>query len=264
MNKLSILTICVALLCIACGNKNKSVPEEQDLAAKKALQGVWVDEEDDDVAFRIKGDTVYFPDSTSMPVYFMMKRDSFILCGANRVAYPVVKHTPHLFVFVSQNGEQVRLVKGDDAAYMQMFSPRKTAVAINHHKLLKQDTVVVFNDERYHSYVQVNPTTYKVVKASYNDDGVEVDNVYYDNIIHLGLYQGNRKIYSQNVLKSQFSSVVPAGALEQAVFSNLVFLRMDKEGAHYNAVLAIPDSMTSYIVEFIVDYNGKATIKEGK
>ncbi len=58
-------------------------------------------------------------------------------------------------------------------------------LALNQNTLIKRDTVVVRGDEKYHLYVQVNPTSYKVYKSSYNDDGVEVDNVYYDNIVNL-------------------------------------------------------------------------------
>lgn len=264
MKHTTFLFICLTLLCVACGHKGQPKEEPQDYAAKKAMQGVWVDEDEEDVAFRIKGDTVSFPDSTTMPVYFMVKSDSFVLCGVNRVAYPIVKRTPHLFVFVNQNGEQVRLVKSDDASYAEMFGQKKEAVAINQNTLLKRDTVVTFDGERYHSYVQVNPTTFKVVRTSYNDDGVEVGNVYHDNIIHLSVYQGGRKVYSQNVPKQQFARMVPKGVLSQAVFSDLVFLSIDKEGIHYNAVLAIPDSMTSYIVELIVGFNGTTRMRVGK
>lgn len=43
--------------------------QEEDLAAKKMLQGIWLnDDDEDDVAFRAKGDTIYYPDSTSQPV----------------------------------------------------------------------------------------------------------------------------------------------------------------------------------------------------
>ena len=58
--------------------------------------------------------------------------------------------------------------------------------------MLKRDCVVFFNDEKYHCYIQINPTTYKVVKPSVNDDGVEVDNVYYDNIVNLTVFNGNK------------------------------------------------------------------------
>ena len=131
-----------------------------------------------------------------------------------------------------------------------MFDSKSTPISINQNKLLKRDTVLLHNNERYHSYVQVNPTTYKVMKATCNDDGVQVDNVYYDNIIHLSVFKGNTKV---------FSSVLSEKILDQLVFSDLTLTCIDNKGIHYNAILAIPDSMTSYIVEVTVGFDGSIT-----
>lgn len=261
----AVLMSALVVLCLVACRRNKALPDDgQDYSAKKSLQGVWVDDNDEDVVFRIKGDTVFFPDSTSMPVYFMVKQDSFVLCGANRVAYPIIKRTPHLFVFVNQSGEQVRVVKSSDSSYLGMFSAKKPVVAINQNKVLKRDTVIMYRNGRYHSYVQVNPTTFKVLKASCNDDGVEVDNVYHDNILHLSLYNGGTKIFSGNILKRDFGRQVPKGVLDQAIFSDLTLGLVDNEGFHYNAVLVVPDTMTSYIVEFVVGFDGKVTKRVAK
>lgn len=245
---------------VACGNRgDKAKTVEEDLTAKKYLQGIWLDDDGDDVAFRIKGDTVYFPDSTSAPAYFRVERDSFVIVGGNTVKYHIVKQTPHLFVFVNQNGERVRLCKTTDNSYMEMFAP-KAVQSVNQNRVVKRDTVLYHNNEKYHCYVQVNPTTYKVMKASYNDDGVEVDNVYYDNIINLSVYNGQRRIYSSDLRKSAFAKQVPAPFLQQAVFSDMTFLSVDGEGIHFLANLAIPDTNLSYMVEMVVKYNGQ-TVK---
>ena len=57
-------------LCVSCKDKKNVQTIEEDRVAKKTLQGVWIDEDEEDVVFRIKGDTVFFPDSTIMPVAF--------------------------------------------------------------------------------------------------------------------------------------------------------------------------------------------------
>ena len=103
-----------------------------------------------------------------------------------------------------------------------------------------------------------------MLKASCNDDGVEVDNVYHDNILHLSLYNGGTKIFSGNILKRDFGRQVPKGVLDQAIFSDLTLGVVDNEGFHYNAVLVVPDTMTSYIVEFIVGFDGKVTKRVAK
>jgi hypothetical protein len=233
---------------------------KENKQAKALLQGIWVNEDDEDVAFRVKGDTIFYPDTTSLPVYFMIIRDTIVLKGTNEVRYPVEKQTAHLFVFRNQNGEEVRLVKSenpDDALSFEAKRPQ----ALNQRQLIKRDTVVVYGNDRYHCYVQVNPTTYKVFKTSYNDDGVEVENIYYDNIIHMGIFKGAAKVYSSNFYKQDFKGKVPADFLNKSVLSDFIFNGIDAEGVHYNALLGIPDSPSSYVVEVLVSFGGKLTLR---
>lgn len=251
------------LLGLTCCGHKAAAPEEvkEDAAAKKLLQGIWLnDDEEDDVAFRVKGDTIYYPDSTSQPVYFYIAGDTLVMKGANVVKYPILKQAAHLFEFKVQNGDVVKLVKTDDKSYLQQFV-REHTVALNQNMLIKRDTVVTDGEEKFHLYVQVNPTTYKVFKSSYNDDGVEVDNVYYDNIINLNVFRGANKVFSRDFHKQDFKHQVPASFLEQAILSDLVYDHVDKQGVHYLAVLAMPDSSTSYQVEVVISTNGHMSMK---
>ena len=65
MNKLLLVAICVglAITLLSCGNQKTSQGESRE--AKALLQGTWMDNETEDVLFQMKGDTVYFSDSTS-------------------------------------------------------------------------------------------------------------------------------------------------------------------------------------------------------
>ena len=135
----------------------------EDLKAKQMLQGIWVNEDEEDVAFRAKGDSIFYPDTTSQPVSFQVFGDTLVLHGANNVKYLIVKLKPHLFIFKNQNGETVRLTLSNDKADLMAFDTRRPQ-ALNQNRLIKRDTVVTFEGQRYHSYVQVNPTTFKVVK----------------------------------------------------------------------------------------------------
>ena len=133
----------------------------------------------------------------------------------------------------------------------------KTVLTINQNKIVKRDTVFYNNGDKYHCYIQVNPTTYKVAKSSCNEDGVQVDNVYYDNIVNLNVYKGAGKVYSSDMRKEIFKNEVPNQFLRQAVFSDMTFDKADNEGMHFFAVLAIPETSISYYVENVVTYNGK-------
>lgn len=258
MKRIYYLMIPVALLSLGCNNKGERdmLAEEENLSAKKELQGIWIDENEGDATFCMKGDTVYFPDETSAPLYFRIEKDSFVLYGANVTKYPIVKQTTHLFEFENQNGEHVRLVKSNDAGYIRLFD-RQRVVLVNQNKLIKRDTVVYNDNEKYHCYVQVNPTTYKVYRATCNDDGVEVDNVYYDNIVHLSIFHGSKKLYSSNVTKNDFDKQVSRQFLKQSVLSDMTFYKIDHEGIHCFAILGIPNSPSNFMVEFVVSYEGK-------
>ncbi|MBO4826539.1 MAG: DUF4738 domain-containing protein [Prevotella sp.] len=256
------------LLLIVCLAGCKKTRQEQPSApvvkenkkAKQMLQGIWLNEDAGDVAFRAVGDSILYPDSMSMPVHFMVIGDTLVLKGEKTVKYPIVKQGEHLFIFKNQNNEAVRLVKSEDPDDIFSFE-EKRVLTVNQRKLIKRDTVVVFNNERYHCYVQVNPTTYKVYASSYNDEGVEVQNIYYDNIIHISVFNGARKVFSKDFYKKDFAKQVPQDFLRQSVLSDFEFGRLDEQGVHYNAMLCIPDSPSSYVVEVIISYAGQLSLR---
>lgn len=229
--------------------------------AKSMLQGIWVDSETEEVSFKVKGDTVYFPDSVSMPAYFRVVEDSFLLGSSS---YAIVKQAAHLFWFRNQNGDVVKLSKSDDPNDVLDFEQHAQPKVITMNEVVKKDSVVMFGNKRYHWYVVINPTRYKVLKASYNDDGVGVENVYYDNIIHISLFEGAQRLFSRNFRKQMFAMQVPAQFLEQAVLGNMEFDHIDSHGFHFNATLCIPDGASCYLVETLVDYSGevKMTLME--
>lgn len=241
------------------GKEQQQLPEE-DRNAKQMLQGIWVDEDEQDVAFKAKGDTIYYPDSTSQPVYFQIISDSLVLHGANESKYAIIKQTRNLFIFKNQNGDEVKLVLSDDPDDASFFTSERPQ-PLNQGMLIKRDTVLNYNGERYHCYVQVNPTTYKVVSQSYNSEGVGVDNVYYDNIINLNVYHGAQKLFGGDFRKQQFKGKVPEQYLTQSILSDMTLKSIDAKGIHYIASLIIPGTnMSSYQVEISVDYNGRLRI----
>jgi len=223
------------------------------------LQGIWVNSVEGDVAFRAKGDTLFYPDTTSMPVKFRIIGDTLELQDVDMVKYPVIKQTENLFQFRNQNGDVVSLKRSEDPVDAMSFR-RAIPHVLNQNKLIKKDTVIFWNSERYHIYTQVNPTTYKVIKTSYNDEGVEVSNVYYDNIINLAIFNGARRLYSSDFHKSAFKSHVPAEFLSQSVLSDMTFEKADADGLHSMAYLGIPDSQANFIVEVLVSWTGKMTL----
>lgn len=224
------------------------------------LQGVWISDEDESPALMAKGDSIFYPDSTSMPVAFKIVSDTLYLIGGTTATYPIESQSEHIFSFRNPNGETVKLVKSDDAEDFSYFE-MKQPVVLNQRRLIKRDTIVAGPADRYHCYVQVNPTTYKVYKSSINDSGLEVSNVYYDNTVHFAIFKGAQRLYSHDFKKLDFKNLLPMLNMKETILSDMEFQKTDAEGIHYLALLGIPDTATSYMVEVTVSYQGKLTMK---
>lgn len=256
MKRLSIILV-LALTLSSCNRQgSKDVPENKE--AKEMLQGVWIDAESGDVSFRVKGDTIFYADSTSMPAYFRIIGDSLVL--ASGTSYSIVKQMPHIFWFSNQNGDVVKLEKSEDPTDESEFV-HDTPRVLSYTHQVKTDSVVSFNGEQYHWYIAINPTKYKVTKRSFNDDGLEVENVYYDNIMHIAVFQGSRRIYSSDFRKQQYAGKVPADFLNEAVLGNMEYSSIDAAGLHFNATLCIPDGASCYLVETLISFDGRLSMK---
>ena len=229
---------------VACKQQRNDVSENEtpeDLEAKAMLQGIWIESETEEVSFLAKGDTIFFPDSTSQPSYFRIVSDSFCL-GENR--YAITKQTEHLFCFQNQAGEEVRLEKSENKEDSLAFLDNQPEI-LSLNEVLKIDSVVLFGGERYHWYIAVNPTRY----------------IYYDNIIHISLYRGSECLFSRDIKKQMFADDVPQQFLDQAVLGNIKYDHVDSRGVHFNANLCIPDVASCYLVETLIGFDGQMTKK---
>ncbi|MDE7085701.1 MAG: DUF4738 domain-containing protein, partial [Prevotella sp.] len=151
----SIVFLCAALmLLIGCGQRNGCADElSESSEAKALLQGVWIDEDTENVVFKLQGDSVYYADSTSMPAYFKVVGDTLYIGTSGR--YHIEKHSEHVLWFKSQDGELVKLNKDDDSKE-EFVRPQTQILTLT--EVLKKDTVVFWEGERYHLYIAGNPT----------------------------------------------------------------------------------------------------------
>lgn len=259
-----IASLIVVLFVLSCNNSNKQEKNiVEDKAAKAMLEGIWLDADGENVTFKIKGDTVYYPDSMTHPVMFKIISDTMIFYGKNISKYPIIKQSENIFEFRNQTGDVIKLIKSNNPNDSIQFV-RYTPILLNQNRVIKRDSIVSFQGENYHCYVQINPTTYKVYRTFYNDEGLEIENIYYDNIIHISIFSGNVKLFSKDFRKGDFSSNVPKNMLSQSVLSDIRLDYLDKNGFHYLTQLAIPDSPTSFVVKLTVSYGGKVTMSVAK
>lgn len=248
---------------ILCGckntDKNSAFSSEENKKAKQIMQGIWVSDDDGSVVMKVKGDSIIYADTTLTPVTFAIYGDTLITKNFTEAHYAIIKQTPHIFQFASATGDSIRLIKSDNPDDSLAFVQHHvvTASEINQRQTIKRDTVLRHADKQYHAYVQVNPSTYKVIISSVNESGLKVDNVYYDNIINIALFQGERKLFSKNMSKQDFSKLVPASFLQQSILSDITIEQIGEDGVHFLASILQPDSETSYIVNITISYQGK-------
>ena len=245
---------------VSCSNqKQHSVSNmEGDSLLMNRLQGSWEDEYIGNVVFTIQGDTIFYNDSLSAPAPFFIKNDTLFVGGEGDISYILKKITASTLVLASYNGEELSLVRCEKTLRP---APRSDArVTINQHKKIKRDTVMTYGGRRYHAYSQVNPTTYRVYRQTTNPDGLNVESVYYDNIVYIGVYGEKGKIFSQDFHKQDFSTLVPQNFLSDAVLSEILFDKATVDGVSFIAVLAIPDSETSYRININISPDGEKTL----
>lgn len=263
MNKiLGILSIIVALLCVSCGDKN---PEgrKSDSRLEAMLAGVWINEDNESVVFKAVNDTLYYPDTDVLPVHYRIYGDSMYIDGDIPMKYFIEKLTSNVFKFRNQNQEIITLIKSNNPDIETAFGEEEEIFDDDIiQELVKRDTIVTNGDRRYHCYVQINPTTYKVIKSDYNDEGVGVSKMYYDNIIHLAVYEGAHKVFSSDIRKDDFHKYVPAEVMRQSILSDVVYDRCDSKGIVFHALLRVPESASGYIVFITISPNGKITLSQ--
>ncbi len=259
-NYLFALCLLCAALCASCGSNEQqsSNSANEDTLAIAELQGIWLDAEEDDMAFRIKGDTIYYPDTISRAVRFAIMGDTLCMYGSNVSKYPLVKRSLTQLSFRNAGGDTVRFIKSDSPTDSIYFLRRPT-VALNQSTLVKSDTIVSHNADKYHCYYQVNPTTYKVYKSTINDDGIEVESVFYDNIAHLSVYIGAKRLFSKDFSKNDFSTALPESIISQCILSAISLCKVTDSGLLHSALLAMPDSPSCFVADFMVSYSGELT-----
>ena len=256
MRYFTLITLLLLLLA-GCGKRGSSTDRRDESRQAKALmQGVWMDQGSESVVFKIEGDSVYYPDSTSQTVYFYVVDDTLYIGKSSR--YHIEKQTEHMLWFQGQDGELVKLEKTDAENQDEAFEKPQILTLT---EVLKKDTVVMYNDQRYHLYIAVNPTRYKVVRHTLNDEGLDVENIYYDNIIHLSVFQGSRQLFSRDFRKNMYEKQVAERFLGQSILNNMDYEKVDGDGFHLNCSLCMPGDASCYLIEHVVSFDGKLSTK---
>lgn len=251
------------LLLVACGGDQRRddavLVVEPDSVAMQRLNGIWVDAETQTVVFRVDGDSLFYPNSSSQPVRFTIYEDTLLLYTADSVRFPIIRQKDYSFVYESLSGDSITLLRSENPLdSLIFFSTGHEYAPILLNEEVSRDTVVFSpSNERYHLYIKVNPTHYRVVQTTFTDEGLPIENVYFDNIIHVGVYNGRDKLFSHDFVKADFAELIPQEFLKGAILSNGEFGNVDRDGCHFNITLCQPNGSSCYVVSVVVDYRGQ-------
>lgn len=266
--KLTLLLLIVFSL-FSCGQKQNTSNSEgrekivkENTQAKNLLEGVWFDEDANTPFLRVSGDTLRFIDQEDAPLYFQIVKDSLYTYGYDVVSYHIVKQSEYIFWFNSLNDRVIKLYKSDDIEDSLYFADSKPREATPiYTEVVEKDSVVFYDDRRFHGYVYINPSTYKVNKPTYSDDGIRVDNVYYDNVIHICVYEGTESLFAKDIYKKDFESLVTETFYNQSVLSDMNFINVESDGYHFLATLEIPDSHIYNLINIVVGFDGRVSME---
>lgn len=258
-----VIGFCSIILFAACGGK-QDTKQTENLTAKELLQGIWVDDDTEMPLMRIEKDTIYYADPQSVPVAFKVIEDTLYVYGNETVAYKIDKQGEYSFWFHSLADEIIKLHKSENAEDSLAFTNREVEIIPTTPEVLKKDSVVMYKGTRYRGYVYINPSKMKVFKTSYSENGYSVDNAYYDNVIHICVYEGKKMLYGQDITKQMFKDVFSENFLNQTILADMNFAGVDNKGYHYQATLGIPESSVYNLVNITIDFNNKVSIKKAE
>ena len=262
MMKWGTISIVLVIMLTSCNNvKSGETSSKEDLTAKEMLQGIWIDDETDMPLMRISGDTIYYVDPQNIPVYFKVLRDTIYVRGNTPIAYKIDRQTEYSFWFHSLSDEIVKLHKSENPEDTLSFSSQEAEAIPTISEVVQKDSVVMYKGTRYRGYVYINPSKMKVIRTTYSDEGIGIDNIYYDNVIHICVYEGKNLLYGQDITKKMFHTVFPEEVLSQMILTDMDFMGVNGKGYHYEATLRIPESSVYHLVDMTIDADKELHIK---
>ena len=261
MNFVKYISCLVLVLFCACqkGTRLQNMPE--DKVAKELLQGVWLNDSSEMAVFQVVGDTIRYAGPNAPSVLFKIIRDSIYLLGDDTLSYKIVRQGENTFWINTATDILMKLHRSDEEDQLA-FIPQNEPVSVNLiQEYVEKDSVIVYNNIRYRGYVFINPSRYKVVRTIYDENGIGLENTYYDNIIHICVYNGTEELYARDISKNLFIDYVDAQELALSILSDMDFVDVNADGYHYRAVLTIPESAAYHYFNLIISPQGVLKIQ---
>ena len=256
MYKIGTLISCLVFLISCSGpSSNGKKEEKENREAKQLLQGIWIDDDSEIPLLQIKGDTIYYLDDSAAPVAFKVVGDSLKTYGSQISSYHIKKQGEHIFWVQSVVGDILQLSRSE-SEIDSILVEEQFNVSEPDTEVIQKDEVVFYNNVRYRGYVYINPTHIKIVLPEITDEGLEIDNVYYDNIIHICVFEGKKRLFGKDVKKQDFEHLIPAEYFQRAILSDMDFVGVNEKGYQYQATVCIPNYASCYQINISITKDG--------
>ena len=243
--------------CAAPTQKEKTAQKITDSTIRKQLQGVWLDKNTESPVLKIEGDTLIYASKSDSRMRYLLVDDTLFVLGLYTVPYPISERTENTLCLKTPMGDEISLYK-DDRADLLIEEPEFVEDKPVQ-QVVKKDSIITIGKNRYRGYITINPTTIKVVRPGVTEDGFSIDNVYYDNIIHICVYEGREQLCGKDIKRSMFNGIVPNEFLSIAILQDMNFLGKKEQDFMFRAALRVPDG-PSYYANVLINEENKIKI----
>lgn len=238
----------------------------ENVEAKRLLQGVWINDDSNVPLLFVKGDSLRFIGQSDDPIEFKIYKDSLYTYGYDVMTYKIDRQSEYDFWFHSLSDRIVKLYRSEnleDSLYFKEDSQREPMPIYT--EVVQKDSVVFFDNRRFRGYVYINPSSYKINKPTYSDEGIRLDEVFYDNVIHICVYEGSKSLFARDMYKTDFKSFLTDSFYEQSVLVDMSFTGVDAAGFHFTARVGVPESFIHNLIGVTISFNGdmQMELKEG-
>lgn len=238
-------------------HSGEATEERQDREAKRLLQGVWLNADDGTPALLVRGDSLFYAEANSLPARVWVYQDSLYVQSSTLRRYRITKQAEHLLKFNNVNGEEVKLTKGGATASQSAFAQTQT-YAMNLTRVVDEDTLATLEGQPdVECRLHTEPASDRMAKAVYNDLGMEVDNMYLDNVGTVSLGRSGAEYYTHSFRKAEFASLVPRDFMSTAILRELSYSHRTATAVFVDAIIGIPDAETCYVVELKINDRGQ-------
>ena len=205
----------------------------------------------------IEGDSLLYASKSDVRMPYLVIGDTLFVQGVRTAAYEILEQTEHTLAIRTPLGDEMYLYKDENGNITIESSDILEMEPVT--KVVKKDSVIMVGKNRYHAYITINPTSFKVVRPGVTEDGFSIDNVYYDNIIHICVYEGKKELCGKDIKRSMFEGIVPPEFLSVSILQDMNFEGIQKEDFLFHAMLRVPDG-PSYYAKVLINGENKAKV----